>query len=89
MLPRWATQAERARRARPPLFAPHPLEFREETVALRAFLAGLGLAELLEQLLLPRRHFGRRLDIDLDHQIAATAPVEHGHARAALADLLA
>ena len=55
----------------------------------RAFLAGLGRAELLEQLLLLRAEPGRGLDLDLDDHVAMAAAVEHRHAGAALAQLLA
>ena len=46
-------------------------------------------AEFLEQLLLLGAQPGRRFDQDARDQVAAAAAVEHAHARAALAQLLA
>src|SRR3546814_20016868 len=65
------------------------LDAAEKALAGGAFLAGFGFTELAEQFLLPRGQLRRRFDVDLDHQIAVTAAVEHRHARAALAQLLA
>src|SRR3546814_9780462 len=66
---------------------PHILDAAEKALAGGAFLAGFGFTELAEQFLLPRGQLRRRFDVDLDHQIAVTAAVEHRHARAALAQL--
>ena len=71
------------------LAAQRALELLEEALRCRAFLAGLGLAELLQQLALLRAQLGRRLDLDLDHHVAMAAAVHHRHAGAALAQLLA
>src|SRR3546814_4774491 len=65
------------------------LHLREKARRFRAFLAGFGLAERLEQFLLARVQPGRRFDLDPHHEIAAAAPLEHRHARAAMADLAA
>src|SRR3569833_532855 len=67
---------------------PRAFERFEEALAFRAFIAGLGCAELLEDLLLFLAELGRRLDHDLGDQIAAAAPLQHRHARAAAAQLL-
>ena len=61
----------------------------EEALRRRAFVAGLGRAEFLEQLLLLGAHPRRRFDQDARDQVAAAAAVEHAHARAAMAQLLA
>src|SRR5690606_22919330 len=53
------------------------------------FLAGLGLAEGLEQFALLGVEPGRRLDLDLDDHVAKAAAVHARHAGAALAELLA
>src|SRR5688500_18360019 len=65
------------------------LELLEEAFRGRALLAGLGVAELLEQLALPGAEPGRGLDLDLDHHVAQTVAAHRRHAGAALADLLA
>src|SRR5439155_1018950 len=62
---------------------PHRLELGEEPRRLRAFFASLGLAEFLQQFLLPSVQLARRLDVDLNHHIAVPAAVQHGHAGAA------
>src|SRR3546814_987199 len=68
---------------------PHILDTPEEALARGTFFAGLGFAELAEPFLLPRGELRRRLDVDLDHQVAVAAAVEHRHAGATLAELLA
>src|SRR3546814_4623424 len=55
---------------------PHILDTPEEALARGTFFAGLGFAELAEQFLLPRGELRRRLDVDLDHQVAVAAAVE-------------
>src|SRR4029079_2825687 len=61
----------------------------EEALGRGAFLAGFSVAEFLEQLLLLGAHPGRRFyQYSLD-QVAAAAAVEHSHAGAAMAQLLA
>src|ERR1044072_3715276 len=65
------------------------LDLGEEPRRLRTFLARLGRAEFLEQFALLRGQLGRHLDVDAHHQVAATAPLQHRHARAAVADLAA
>src|SRR5690606_6421601 len=83
-------RADRTDRAGNRRLAPErAFELGEETLALGAFLAGLGFAELAEQLLLPRRELGRCLDHDLGHEVAPAAPLQHRHARPALAELAA
>src|SRR4028119_2233156 len=55
------------------------LQLADEALRGRAFVAGLGLAELLEQLALSRAQPGRGFDLDLDHHVAMPAPVQHRH----------
>ena len=64
----------------------HPLE---EALGRRAFLAGLGLAEVLQQFALLGRQFGRRFDQDSRHQVASPAAVEDTHAGAAMTQCFA
>src|ERR1051325_3510692 len=65
------------------------LQLLEEALGVRAFLAGLGIAEGFEDLALPGGKPGRGLDLDLDHHVPMAAAVHRRHAGAALADLLA
>ena len=81
----------RAYRQRGPAWqspADHILELVEEAAAFRAFVAGFQLAELFEQRALFLAELGRGLDRDFDHQVTASAALQHGHARAAMAQLL-
>ena len=66
-----------------------PLSLSKKPRRLRAFVAGFGFAEFAQQFFLPRRQSRRGFDVDLDNHIAASAPLQHGHTRAALAQLLA
>src|SRR4030095_3497430 len=68
---------------------PGRLELLEEALRGRAFLAGLGGAELLEDFALLGGKLGRRLDLYLAHHVADAAAAHGRHAGAALAQLLA
>ena len=80
---------EEGRNMRPRPLPPHILELGEEARRRRAFLARLRLAEGFQQFALLRAQAGGRFDVDLHHHVAHAAAVEHGHTRAALAQLLA
>src|SRR3954467_9146170 len=71
------------------LAVPEALQLREEALRGRAFVARLGLAEFLEQLAMLGAELRRGLDLDLDDHVAMAAAVQHRHAGAADAQLLA
>src|SRR4051812_39510316 len=68
---------------------PEALGLAEEVGGLGVLLFAAALGELLQQLLLPRREAGGGLDEELDHQVAALARTERGHAAAFEPDGLA
>ena len=71
------------------LVAPDFLELAKETRRLRAFIARFRGAKFFEQFALARGEAGWGFDIDLDDKVALPPTIQHRHARAALADLLA
>src|SRR5947209_12221451 len=75
--------------ARSSLSAEELADAAEEALGGRTLVAGLGRPELFEQFLLLGTHPRRRLDQESRDEIAAAAAVEHGHPRAAVAQLLA
>src|SRR3954452_9080851 len=67
----------------------HVADAGEEALHGGAFVAGLGVAEFLEQLLLLLGHSRRSLDEHAGHEVSAAAAVEDAHARATMPKLLA
>ena len=76
-------------RVRRGLAAKHVLHPAEEVLRVRAFVAGLAVAELGEQILLLGGHLGRGFDQDPRNQVAAPAAVQNAHAGAAVAKRVA
>ena len=76
----------------PPLFGqvvPGVADPVKKAFDLGAFRAGFGRLQFAQQFLLPRGQLFGRLYLHFDHQIASAAPLQHGHARAAFAQLFA
>jgi len=68
---------------------PRILDAVEEPFGLRTFVAGFGALKFAQQFTLARIELGRGLNLDFDHEIARTPPLQHRHAGTAFAQLLA